>query len=274
MRLLLVGLELACRARKGTDSQPARIPLRDPKRANRLQVPWPQAALWRKGSGCPLTWNLVTIWCLFLYSIAVFAQRSAEAAISTRSAWARDSFTKLVANLSFDPAPGLDTEEPSCKEKVLQPGAVLHPRAPRRAHAGPSFATLEAFGSLVGDRSLELKSHGRDGQSASLYIHQSFAVLVASGAQCATPALSYAESPCGFGQDELDREIAEVFNFSETEATEDAGQEAPQAVGHAAGHLGRLTLRLPRDDTDVSWTSPLFSESGSQCPAGLQSRNT
>ena len=58
------------------------------------------------------------------------------------------------------------------------------------------------------------------------------------------------------------------------QATEDAGQEAPQAVGHAAGHLGRLTLRLPRDDTDVSWTSPLFSESGSQCPAGLQSRNT
>ena len=97
------------------------------------------------------------------------------------------------------------------------------------------------------------------------------------------------QSPCGFGQHELDLEIATVFKFSETEAppkrvlgvslirksfwpqaTEDAGQEAPQA----AGHLGRLKMRLPRDDTDVSWTSPLFSRSGSQCPAGLQSRNT
>ena len=57
------------------------------------------------------------------------------------------------------------------------------------------------------------------------------------------------------------------------QATEEAGQEAPQALGHAAGHLRRLTLRLPRDDTDVSWTSPLFSRSGSQCPAGLQRRN-
>ena len=57
------------------------------------------------------------------------------------------------------------------------------------------------------------------------------------------------------------------------QATEEAGQEAPQALGHAAGHLRRLTLRLPRDDTDVSWTSCLFPRSGSQCPAGLQPRN-
>ena len=52
-----------------------------------------------------------------------------------------------------------------------------------------------------------------------------------------------------------------------------ATEEVAQAVGHAAGHLGRLTLRLPRDDTDVSWTSCLFPRSGSQCPAGLQPRN-
>ncbi|CAE7826322.1 unnamed protein product [Symbiodinium sp. CCMP2592] len=56
------------------------------------------------------------------------------------------------------------------------------------------------------------------------------------------------------------------------QATEEAGQKAPQAVGHAAGHLGRLTLRLPRDDTDVSCTSLLFSRFGSQSPACLQRR--